>query len=335
MTRLVNRPEDTVREMLEGYAAAYRDTIALTPDLIITRRTPKPPGRVGLVIGNGSGHEPAMIGWVGHGLFDVNVPGEIFTAPDPDRMLAGIRLADRGAGVLLCVSSHAGDIMNAELALNMAKEEGLHVEMVRLYDDVASAPKGQESRRRGTAGLFFVWKVVGALAESTSSLRECVAMAERVRDNTRTLSMAVKAGTHPLTGEPMFELPPDEIEIGLGVHGEPGRGRMKRLPADGAVDAMAEWILDDKPFVAGDEVLVLLNNSGGMTLLELFIAYRRLDRILSERGVGVHRTWIGSYATTQDMAGFAVSLCKVDNEIKQLYDAPANAPYFKQLGMDS
>lgn len=328
--RLINDPNDIVREMLEGYANAYPEFVTLTNDLILTRRRLKPRGRVGLVIGNGSGHEPAMIGWIGKGLFDVNVPGELFTAPDSHRLLEGIRLADRGAGVLLCVSSHAGDILNANLALKMAHAEGLAVEMVRLYDDVASAPKGQEEMRRGTAGLFFVWKILGALAEESDSLRTCREMAERVRDNTRTLTMALKPGTNPVTGEPMFELPPGEVEIGLGVHGEPGKGRMQRLPADAAIDLMAEWILDDKPFVKGDDVLALLNNAGGMTLMELFIAYRRLHRILTDRDIRVYRAWIGSYATTQDMAAFAVSLCRVDDEMKRLYDAPADAPYLKQ-----
>ena len=328
--RLINDPKDIVKEMLEGFAKAYPEFVALTDDLIITRRQFKPTGRVGLVIGNGSGHEPAMIGWVGRGLFDVNVPGELFASPDPHRILQGIRLGDRGAGVLLCVSSHAGDILNAEVAVEMARAEGLTVEMVQLYDDIASAAKGQEHARRGTAGLFFVWKIVGALAEESGSLRACLEMAEHVRDNTRTLTMAIKAGTNPVTGEAMFELPPGEIEIGLGVHGERGKGRMNWLPADAAIDLMANWILDDKPFVDGDEVIALLNNAGGMTLMELFIAYRRLQQILAERAIRVYRTWIGSYATTQDMAGFAVALCKVDGTLKRLYDAPADAPYLKQ-----
>ena len=330
MSKLINSPEHIVREMLEGFARAYPGHVTLTDELLVVRRTPKAPGKVGLVIGNGSGHEPAMVGWVGPGLLDVNVPGEIFTAPDPKRIASGIAAAERGAGVLLLVSSHAGDVLNAEIAVEMARDEHRCVEMVRLYDDVASAPKGQEHDRRGGAGLFFVWKIVGALAETGASLEACMRMAERVRDRTRTVTLALRPGTHPLTGRAMFELPPDEMEIGVGVHGEVGRGRMKRLSADETMDRMAEWVLDDRPLHRGDETLVLLNNSGGMTLMELFILNRRLAQVLEARGVAVYRTWIGSYATTQETAGVALSLCVVDEEMKQLYDAPADAPYFRQ-----
>jgi dihydroxyacetone kinase-like protein len=330
MSKLINAPERVVQEMLEGFARAYPGHIALTDDLLVVRRTPKAAGKVGLVIGNGSGHEPAMVGWVGPGLLDVNVPGEIFTAPDPMRIASGIALAERGAGVLLLVSSHAGDVLNAEMAVEMARGGHSRVEMVRLYDDVASAPKGQEDARRGGAGLFFVWKIVGALAETGAPLEACVRMAERVRDRTRTVTLALRPGTHPLTGRAMFELSPDEMEIGVGVHGEVGRGRMKRLPADETMDRMAEWVLDDRPLYRGDEALVLLNNAGGMTLMELFILNRRLAQVLEARGVAVYRTWIGSYATTQETAGVALSLCAVDEDMKRLYDAPADAPYFRQ-----
>jgi dihydroxyacetone kinase-like protein len=330
MGKLINNLDNVVREMLEGFARAYPGHVALTESLLIVRRIPKVAGRVGLVIGNGSGHEPAMIGWVGTGLLDVNVPGEIFTAPDPMRMAAGIAEAERGAGVLLLVSSHAGDVLNAEMAVEIAREERRRVETVRLYDDVASAPKAREDERRGGAGLFFVWKIVGALAEAGAPLDACARMAERVRDRTRTVTLALRAGTHPLSGAAMFELSPDEMEIGMGVHGEAGRGRMPRLSADAAIDRMAEWVLDDRPFDRGDEVLVLLNNAGGMTLMELFILNRRLAQVLDARGIAAHRTWIGSYATTQETAGFALSLCAVDEEMKRLYEAPADAPYFRQ-----
>ncbi len=335
MHKLINRPEDLLREMLEGFSRAYAPDVMLTDELIVTRRVPKAAGKVGLAIGNGSGHEPAMIGWVGSGLFDVNVPGEIFAAPDPGRILKGIALADHGAGVLLLVSSHAGDILNAEMAVELARAEGRTVTMVRLYDDVASAPKGREPDRRGGAGLFFVWKIVGALAEEGGSLDACAEMAGRVRDRTRTLTLALRAGTHPISGAQMFEMPSDEMELGMGVHGEIGRGRMKRLPADATMDRMAAWVLDDRPFMAGDQVLVLLNNSGGLTLMELLVLYRRLAQILDGRKILVGRAWIGSYATTQETAGFALSLCAVDEEMMRLFLAPADAPYFKQCWASS
>lgn len=322
--KLINQPQNILREMLEGIAAAYPDIIHLTETGLIVRSHPKEKGKVGLVIGNGSGHEPAMIGLVGKGLFDVNVPGEIFTAPGPERIVEGIKAADRGAGVLVCVSHHAGDLMNAEIALELCMAEGLdNVEMVVLYDDVSSAPKGSEPERRGTAGLFFVWKMLGAYAEQSVTLAQCKTLAEKIRDNTRTLAVALTPGTNPISGEVMFDLPDDEIEIGMGVHGEVGQGRRKLVSADATIDAMLAPILEDLPFQRGDEVLVMLNNSGSMTQMELFILYRRVVQRLQDSGIHVYKSWIGPYATTQEMAGFALSLCRVDAELKALWDAPA------------
>lgn len=328
--KLINDPEQIIPEMLEGYAAAYAHIIRLTDDGLIVRRTPKPAGRVGLAIGNGSGHEPAMIGLVGRGLMDVNAPGSIFTAPGPGKLLRAIKAADRGAGVLLCVSHHAGDVLNATMALEDAEEEGLsNVEMVLLYDDISSAPRGQEAERRGTAGLFFVWKMVGAFAETSGDLAACKALAEQVRDNTRTLSMALTSCTNPVSGAPMFELPADEIEIGMGVHGEAGHGRIPFLSADELIDRMLPPILEDLPFRAGDEVCVLLNNSGSLTLMELSILHRRVAQVLDQAGIKRHRSWLGPYATTQEMAGFGLSLCRVDEQLKALYDAPAEGAFLR------
>ena len=329
--KLINRPEDILGEMLEGFCAAYGDVARLTDNGLVVRAQPKAAGKVGLVIGNGSGHEPAMIGWIGEGLFDVNIAGEIFTAPGPERIVDGIRAADCGGGVLVCVSHHAGDLLNAELALELCEAEGItDVEMVVLYDDISSAPKGRESERRGTAGLFFVWKMLGAFCEGDGDLAAAKALAEKVRDNTRSLAMSLSSCASPITGEIMFEMPEDEMEIGMGLHGEMGMGRQKALGADATIDLMLPPILEDLPFAAGDEVLVLLNNSGSMTLMELFILYRRAAEQLAEAGIRVYGSWIGPYATTQEMAGFALSLCRVDAEMKALWDAPANGAYMKQ-----
>jgi len=329
--KLINRPEHIVSEMLAGFTAAYSSIVRLDENGFVVRRVPKAAGKVGLVIGNGSGHEPAMIGLVGPGLFDVNVVGEVFTAPGPERLIAGIKAAERGAGVLVCVSHHAGDLMNAEMALELCQAEGIsNVAMVVLYDDISSAPKGSEPQRRGTAGLFFVWKMLGALAEQGANLTACKALAEKVRDRTRSLAMALTPGTNPITGEVMFELPDDEIEIGMGVHGEVGAGRSPFVSADATVDLMLPALLEDLPFCAGDEVLVLLNNSGSLTLMESFILYRRVAQLLDEAHIRVHKSWIGPYATTQEMSGFALSLCKLDDEFKSLWDAPADGAYLKQ-----
>ena len=322
--KLINRPADIQREMLEGYAAAYRDVVRLTDEGLIVRRREKEAGKVGLVIGNGTGHEPAMIGLIGPGWLDVNVPGGIFAAPGPDFIVQGIRAAERGAGVLLLVSHHEGDRINAEIALELCQAQGIGpVEMVLLYDDISSAPRGREAERRGTAGLLFVWKMLGAFAETGASLAECRALAEKIRDRTRTLALALTPGSSPFNGEAMFALPDDEMEIGMGVHGEVGQGRLPFTSADAAIDQMLPPILEDLPFRAGDEVLVLLNNSGSLTQMELFILYRRVAQGLAAAGILPYKAWLGRYATTQEMAGFALSLCKVNAQLKALWDAPA------------
>ena len=326
--RLVNDPTEIVPEMLEGYVAANRHLIRLDAHGNVVRAHPKAHGKVGLVIGNGSGHEPAMIGWIGPGLLDVNVAGPIFTAPGPAALTRGIEAADRGAGVLLCVSQHAGDVMNARLAFEEALVRQLRVEMVLLYDDVSSAPKGQEHKRRGGAGLFFVWKIVGALAEGGGSLSECKEMAERVRDGVRTLTAAFGTVVNPASGEPLASVDDDHLVVGVGVHGESGRDTGGDLSAHELVQHMMSRLLDDGSFTAGDQVCVLLNNSGAMTVMELSVLYRSVHTILAESEIGVHRVWIGSYATTQDLAGFALSVCRVDDEMRRLYDAPATGAAF-------
>ena len=329
--KLINHPEDIVDEMVEGFCAAYGDIVRCAGDRLVVRAEPKPAGKVGLVMGSGSGHEPAMLGWVGEGLFDAVVAGEIFAAPGPDNMLAGIRAADRGAGVLVCVSHHAGDLLNAELALEFCALEGVEqVDMVVLYDDISSAPKGREPERRGTAGLFFVWKLLGAYCEGDVNLADAKALAEKVRDNTRSLAVSLSSCASPVTGELMFELGAHEMEIGMGLHGEMGMGRRQALGADATIDLMLPRLLEDLPYRAGDEVLVLVNNSGSLTLMELFILFRRVNIRLVEAGISVYRSWIGQYATTLETAGFALALCRVDAQLKALWDAPANGAYMKQ-----
>ena len=262
------------------------------------------------------------------GLLDVNVPGPIFTAPGPAALLRGIEAADFGAGVLLCVSQHAGDVLNARLALEEAEARGLDVEMVLLYDDVSSAPKGQESERRGSAGLFFVWKIVGALAEQGARLAECKSMAERVRDSVRTLTAAFGTVVNPASGEPLASVDDDHLVVGVGVHGDAGRALDGDLTADELVEQMMSRLIDDGGFGAADEVCVLVNNAGAMTLMELSVIARSALRVLADAGIAVHRVWMGPYATTQDLAGFALSICRLDDEMRQLYDATAYGAAF-------
>ncbi len=328
MKKIMNDKNTLVSDMLKGYVEAYSNRVKLVEPNLICRSVPKQKGKVGIVIGNGSGHEPAMIDLVGKGLLDVNVVGKIFTAPPPFDMLEGIKQADYGAGVLVMVSSHQGDILNARMAIMLAEAEGIQAKMVILYDDIFSAPKGQEKERRGTAGLFFCWKIVGAAAESGADLDTCIALAQKVRDNTRTLSVAVSSGTNPETGLKTFELPEDEIEVGMGVHGEAGKGRMKLTTAKDIVNYMMKELIEDKAFHSGEDVMVLLNNSGSTTRMELMIIYKCIAEYLALEGIHVARNWVGTYVTTQEMAGFSISLCKTDNEMLSYYDDIADSPLF-------
>lgn len=328
MKKIIDDKNRIVEDMLVGYAAAFPSRVKLVGENVLCRAKKKEFGKVGVIIGNGSGHEPAMIDLVGHGLFDVNVCGRIFTAPSPLEMLAGIKLADNGAGVLILVSSHQGDILNAKMAVMLAKAEGINVQMVVLWDDISSAPKGQESERRGTAGLFFTFKIVGAAAEAGLGMEALIRLAEKVRDNTRTLSVAVSGGTHPVTGLKTFELPDDEIEVGMGVHGEAGSGRMKLLSSMKITEFMLAQILGDLPFKKGDEVMVLVNNSGATTRMELMIIFKNIAAILQKEGIVLLRNWVGTYVTTQESAGFAISVCKTDRNLTDLYDAEADSPLF-------
>lgn len=330
--RLLNDPAALVGEMLEGYAAANADVIALADGLVV-RANPKPAGHVGVVVGNGSGHEPAMIGWVGLGLLDVNVPGAIFSSPGPARIVAGLRAADRGAGVLLLVSSHAGDIMNATLALRDAERAGIATEMVVLYDDIASAPTDRADERRGGAGLFFVWKIVGALAEAEASLADCAAMARRVRDNTRSISAAIGTVAHPVTGERIGATGDNELSVGMGVHGEGGGALGTGVTADALTEDVIGRLVDDAGLGPGSRVGLLVNNSGSLTLMELSILYRGARAALAARGIETSRSWIGSYATTLDQAGFSIAISVMDSELEALYDAPAHGAGFARFGV--
>jgi dihydroxyacetone kinase-like protein len=328
MKKLINDPKNLVREELEGYTSAYSDWVQLIEPNLIVRTHSKPQGKVGIAMGNGPGHEPAMIGFVGEGILDVNIPGEIFTAPAAPRIVEGIKVANRGGGVLLYIANHAGDVLNAGLAVELAQDQGINVESVILWDDLASAPADHPEERRGIAGQMFPFKMAGSAAEEGLPLREVKRIAEKARDNTRTLAVALTSCISPVTGEMMFDLPVDEIEVGMGVHGEGGAGRRKMGKADEIMDIVAGRVIADRPFVSGDEVCVLINGMGSTTLMEMFILYRRLSTILKSKKINVHKARIGNFITTQEMAGFSLSLCAVDTELKHFWDAPANCPYF-------
>jgi dihydroxyacetone kinase-like protein len=333
MKKLINAPEQIVRELLDGLVKAHSDSIQLVAGDIIIRKTPKQRGKVQIVFGQGIGHEPGFDGLVGYGMHDVEVPGGIFACSGADRIYEGIKLAWKMSGekaVLQLIANHAGDVMNGEMAREMAQAEGIDVESILLYDDIASAPKGEEESRRGMAGILFAFKIAGALAEQGKERAEIIAKTKAVNAATRTLAVALRPCTIPTTGQPLFALSDDELIIGPGVHGEPGpEGPLKMMNANALMDIVAQRVLEDGDFIEGDEVLVCLNGSGATTLMELFILYNRLDEILKSKGIQPYRPLIGNYLTTQEMAGFSLSLCRADHEVKWLWDEPVNTPYYK------
>lgn len=323
--KLINDPARVVPELLEGLLRANGGRIVQVGPVGAIAKASIPDGKVAVLIGGGSGHEPLFHGFLGEGMADGAACGNIFAAPTPDVILAVTRAVNRGAGVLYLYGNYAGDIMNFDLAAELATEEGIRVRTVRIWDDVASAPPDQQELRRGIAGDLLVVKIAGAAAATLSDLDDVVRVTEKARDATRSIGVAVAAGSIPETGERTFELGDGEIEIGMGVHGEPGVRRQAMAPADEIVDFMAEQILTDLPFVAGDDVCLLVNNLGSTTMMELLIAARRLFAILDRRGITVHDTTVGTFVTCQEMAGFSLTLLRLDDELRRFYDLPARS----------
>ncbi len=323
--KIMNDPKNVVEELLEGLVEAYDGKIKKLENVNVLVRTDLPAGKVGLLIGGGSGHEPLFHGFVGENMGDGAACGNIFAAPTPDVILAGTQALDQGNGVLYLYGNYAGDNMNFDIGAEMAADEGIEVKTVRIWDDVASAPPERMDDRRGIAGDLFVIKVAGGVAATAQDLEEVYRVTAKARDHTRSMGVAVAAGSIPETGEPTFELPDDEIEIGMGLHGEAGVSRGKMLPADVLVEKMMARILADLPFVSGDEVCLLINDLGATTMMELLIVNRRVRQILRDRDIEVHDTTIGSFCTSQEMAGFSVSLMKLDDELRRYYDMPASS----------
>ncbi len=327
MKKIIDNKENVISDMLIGYEKAYADRVYLKGNVLV-RKNKKDVGKVAVIIGNGSGHEPGMIDLVGKGLFDANICGDVFTAPTPIQMIEGIKEVDNGSGVLILVSSHQGDILNAKMAVMLAKAEGIDARMVVLWDDISSAPKEKFDERRGAIGLFFPFKIVCSAAEMGLSMDELLLLAERVRTDIRSLSVAVAGGTHPQTGLKTFELPDDEIEVGMGVHGEAGSGRMKMCPAKQLVDNMMQQLIDDGEYASGDEVMVLVNNAGATTRMELLIVYKNICEFLESKGIKILRNWVGTYVTSQEAQGFSIGLCKAKSEYLPYYDLPVDSPIF-------
>lgn len=327
--KIINSTDNIVAETIEGFVKAYGDRIEKLPTAQVVLRKDMKAGKVAVIIGNGAGHEPACLGFIGENMLTANIVGGLFAAPGPDDIYEGIKACDNGAGVCLLISNHAGDVINARMALDMAEDDEIRCKGVILYDDIASAKKGEEQERRGTAGTLFSYKIVGAYAEEGHALEEVVKMAEKVRDNTRTLSVATIPGYSPITGYKMFEIADDEIEIGMGVHGEAAAHNMKMASAKEIAEVMCSKLIEDKPFLEGDEITVLVNGCGQTTLMELTIFYNEVDKILSAKGISIYKPAIGSYITTQEMGGIALAFCKLDKEMKKLWAKQTDAPWFR------
>ena len=335
MKKFLNDPETLAQDENEGLVLAHSDMLEMVGDGIIIRKKPKEKGKVQIVFGQGSGHEPGLNGLIGYGMHDVEVPGGIFACAGGDRIYEAIKIAWDMSGktpVLALIANHEGDVINNGIAIDMARDEGIDVESVLLYDDIASAPKGEEEKRRGMGGMVFGFKIAGALAEDGKSRDEVAEITRQTTALTKTLAVAMKPCTHPQTGQPLFGLADDELIIGPGVHGEAGpEGPMKIITADAVMDIVAGRVLEDGEFKKGDDTLVLINGCGSTTLMEMFLLYRRLHQILEEKGIRPFRPLVGNYITTQEMAGISLSLCKADDEIKRLWAAPADTPYLKVM----
>ena len=327
MKKLINDPGAVVDEALHGFAAAHPDLVRVNYDPKYVVRADAPvQGKVAVLSGGGSGHEPMHGGFVGRGMLDAACPGEVFTSPTPDQMYEATKAVDGGAGVLHLVKNYTGDILNFEMAADLAKGEGIAVEAVVTDDDVAVQDSLYTAGRRGVGITVLAEKIVGAAAEEGKDLATCAELCRRVNAEGRSMGMALTSCTVPAAGKPTFEIGEDEMEIGIGIHGEPGRERMKLEPARDIVRRLSEPILEDLPYASGDRVLAFVNSMGGTPLLELYLVYNELRELLAGHGVEVARSLIGPYITSLEMAGCSITLLRMDDELIRLWDAPVHTP---------
>jgi len=327
LKKLINSPDTVVKDALAGIALAHSDLVAVhyDPDYIVRVGAPFK-GKVGIISGGGSGHEPMHGGFVGKGMLDAACPGAVFTSPVPDQMLAATKAVDGGAGVLHIVKNYTGDIMNFEMAAELAAGDGSEVAVVVTNDDVAVKDSLYTAGRRGVGVTVLLEKIVGAAAEGGANLAEVKRIAEKVNGQGRSMGMALTSCTVPAAGKPTFDLPDDEMEIGIGIHGEPGRRREKIQSAAAITEMLATPILEDLPFKSGDSVLALVNGMGGTPQIELYIVYNELAKILKGKNITISRNLVGNYITSLEMAGCSITLVRLDDELTKLWDAPVLTP---------
>ena len=332
MKRLINSPNSVAAEAIEGFANTYSRYLRQLEGLqAVVRRSGPAAGEVAVVTGGGSGHEPMFAGYVGPGLAHGSVAGNIFTSPPPEPIYETAKASHGGAGVLFLYGNYAGDVLNFDAASEMLAEDGIQVTTVRVADDVASAPADRRSERRGIAGDFFAIKAAGARAAERGTLAQVTAAAEKANHSMRSMGVALSSCTIPAAGRPIFEIGEDELELGLGLHGEPGVERTKMMPADEIAAYLVQRILQDLGTKRGDEVSVLVNGLGNTPVAELFIVNRAVDRLLREAGLVTVRSYVGNYATSLDMAGCSITVLRLDAEMKRWLLAPADSPAFVQM----
>ena len=319
----INDPDNVVSELLEGMVLANASKVKLAGNNLVVRAKPKAKDKVAIVTLGGSGHEPALSGFVGDGMLDISVPGEIFAAPGPPRVLEALRMANRPAGVLFVVLNHEGDVLSANAVMKMAEKQGLNVKQVLTHEDVIEP---DPAKRRGLSGCLFVYKIAGAAAEQGKSLDEVLAIAQKVQDSMGTLAVAASAATHPATGNVIAEVPEGQMNVGMGQHGEAGGGIFALESADKTADVMLPMLLKDRNVKAGDRLLVMINGVGSTTLMEQYCVLRRCKQLLDEKGIEMARGICGEFLTVQEMGGFQMVICKMDDELLALWDAPCNTP---------
>lgn len=330
MKKFINDQENLTSELLEGFAAANKDLVTLGPDRMIINHKLAEADRVTVVTQGGSGHEPAISGFVGEGMVDISVVGDVFAAPGPQACVDAIKMADKGKGVLYIVLNHAGDMLTGNLTMKQCKKEGLNVVKIVTQDDIANAPRENSDDRRGLVGCIPTYKIAGAAAAEGKSLEEVAAVTQRFADNMATLAVALRGATHPATGNMLADLDEDEMEIGMGQHGEGGGGRQPMKSADETAEIMVSALLADIGIKNGEKVMLILNGTGATTLMELFIVFRKCESYLKERNIEIVANYVGELLTVQEQAGFQMFMARMDDELLHYWNAPCNTPYLKK-----
>jgi dihydroxyacetone kinase-like protein len=332
MKKFINAPDTLTAELLEGLALAHQDLVELGPDNKVINKSLAQADRVTIVTQGGAGHEPALSGFVGEGLIDISVVGDIFAAPGPQACVDAIKLAERGKGVLYVVLNHAGDMLTGNITMRQLENEpGVKCIKIVTQEDVSNAPRSNSDDRRGLVGCVPTMKIAGAAAAEGKSLEEVAAIAQRFADNMATLAVAVRAATHPQTGGEFGDLGDEDMEIGMGQHGEGGGGRQPMKSADDTADIMVQALLNDIGIADGEKIMLILNGSGATTLMELFVIYRRCVQYLAGKNIEIVANFVGEMLTVQEQAGFQMFMARMDDELLHYWQAPCNTPYLKQV----